>query len=70
MKLIHEATGEVLAVFVAGKTHSKMNPVRIAAKVRWLESGLWTKELKLAAFMALMTYGEKSRRVGSGPGMM
>ena len=60
--------GEVLAVFVAGKKHSKMNPVRIAAKVRWLDSKIWTDEVKLAAFLALMTYGEKTRRVGTGAG--
>lgn len=60
--------GEVLAVFVAGKKHSKMNPVRIAAKVRWFDSKIWTDELKLAAFLALVTYGEKTRRVGTGAG--
>lgn len=66
MKLFHEESGEVLAIFVAGKKHSRMNPVRIAAKVRWLESERWTEELKLAAFLALMTYCEKTRRVGTG----
>lgn len=68
MKLFHEESKEVLAVYVAGKKHSKMNPVRIAAKVRWFESARWTEELKLAAFLALMTYGEKTRRVGTGGG--
>lgn len=68
MKLFHEESGDVMAVFVAAKKHSKMNPVRIAAKVRWLESARWTEELKLAAFLALMTFSENSRRAGMGPG--
>lgn len=60
MILFQEDTGEALAVYVAAKNHSKMNPLKIAAKVRWIESETWTEELKLAAFLALMTYGEKT----------
>jgi len=60
MKLFHEASGEALAVYVAGKNHSTKNPMQIAAKVKWFESKIWTEELKLAAFLALMTFGEKT----------
>lgn len=60
LKLFQENTGEVLAVFVGGKSHSKKNPLKIAAKIKWLESPTWTEELKLAAFLALMTYVEKT----------
>ncbi|KAH7342984.1 hypothetical protein BKA65DRAFT_505312 [Rhexocercosporidium sp. MPI-PUGE-AT-0058] len=60
---------EVLAVFVSAKLHSKMNPVKIAARIRWLENEVWSEQLKLAAFLAVMTFGEKSRRVGTGGGL-
>jgi hypothetical protein len=60
MKLFQIDTGEVLAVFVSGKSHSTMNPVKISAKIKWFESETWTEELKLAAFLSLMTYCEKT----------
>lgn len=55
--------GEVLAVFVAAKSHSKMNPVKIAARIRWMNDEVWNGNggewLKIAAFLAVMTFGEK-----------
>lgn len=67
-KLKDKDAGQCLAVFVAGKTHSKMNPMKVAARVRWFEDawaaggvdGLWGEEGKVAAMLALMTYGEKT----------
>ncbi|CZT04539.1 uncharacterized protein RAG0_10959 [Rhynchosporium agropyri] len=61
--------GEVLAVFVAGKSHSWKNPVKVAARIRWCDNEVWSEQLKLAAFLAIMTFGEKSRRVGTGGGL-
>ncbi|KAL2065951.1 hypothetical protein VTL71DRAFT_3621 [Oculimacula yallundae] len=61
--------GEVLAIFVSAKSHSTKNPVKIAARIRWCENELWNDQFKLAAFLAIMTFGEKSRRVGTGGGL-
>lgn len=62
--------GKCLAVFVAAKTHSKMNPMKIAGRVRWLDEVWdegppqggknWGEEGRVAAFLALMGYLEKS----------
>ena len=62
--------GKCLAIFVAAKTHSKMNPMKIAGRVRWCDEvwdeGLpgsrntWGEEGRVAAFLALMAYLEKS----------
>jgi hypothetical protein len=67
-KLKGKNAGQCLAVFVAGKSHSKMNPLKVAARVRWFEDawlaggvdGVWGEEGKVAAMLALMTYGEKT----------
>lgn len=63
-----EEGGSCLAVFVAAKTHSRMNPMKLAARVRWYEDvwvqggvdGPWGEVGKVAAFLALMAYGEKT----------